>query len=186
MALATGSELGHGPDHPTAPQPALRPMVEAFLAEFPFLEWYPDYVWFLRTYAGAGTSDPDPGDPKFVFLSLSGWSANVQFIDRDFDVVDARGFYGFCELHYRYRPYDLEVARNSPTAFSGCVVSEFTFDATGRRQRGVYVESCVDGLRVLGSGECVWYCSSFTAWLERLIAARGRIPPLDWVRQFSL
>jgi hypothetical protein len=59
------------------------------------------------------------------------------------------------------------------------VLSEFCFDATGRRERGVYVESTVDGLQQLGSGECIWYCPTFTDWLEQLVALRGKIPTMS-------
>lgn len=180
-----GTELGYGPEHPLLPRPEIGVMIEPFLAEYPFLERFTDYVRFLKAYAGAsagGALVDGPGvcDRDYVFLSVYGLcEANDRFLERhEFKVVDDRGFYGFCELHYRYRPH-----KDGQRITDGVFAAEFCLDATGRRKEGVYVECMLDGSREMGTGECFWFCNSFTQWLEQLVDHQGRMPTREWAQR---
>src|SRR4051812_46044610 len=71
--------LGHGPEHPTDPRPELGAAIDRFLAAYPFLGRYPDYIRFLKTFAGASTAGAlkeGPGicDADYVFISIHGLS----------------------------------------------------------------------------------------------------------------
>jgi hypothetical protein len=47
------AEVGHGPSHPTHPNPALAPLISSFLEQYPLLRKDRGYVEFLDIYAGA-------------------------------------------------------------------------------------------------------------------------------------
>lgn len=182
---APGAELGHGPNHPYDPRPDIHSAIEDFISEYPFLERFRDYMYFLRTFAGAaagGALMDGPGvcNPNYTFVSLYGLcDENDRFLDRHaFKVVDDRGFFGFCELHYRYRPY-VEHRRVTDGVFA----AEFCLDATGRRKEGVYVECMLDGSGEFGTGDCIWFCDSFTQWFEQLVNHQSRIPTLEWAQR---
>lgn len=52
LTAAGRGELGHGPDHPTAPEVDLVAHTDDLLARVPHLRSDPEYTYFLRRYSG--------------------------------------------------------------------------------------------------------------------------------------
>ncbi len=117
--------------------------IERFIAEYPFLEQYQDYTHFLRSFGGAsagGALMDGPGicEEDYFYVSIYGLGdANPRFLDRaEFDVVDRRGFFGFAEVHYRYKP-----DREGQSALDGVLAAEFCLSVPDGREEGVYVRA---------------------------------------------
>jgi len=180
-----GAILGHGPLHPTDPRPEAGAGIEWLSGRCGFLRGHADYMKFLMAFSGgaaAGARVDGPGicDDDYLYVSLYGvGDANEHFLElADSEIVDERGLFGFCEVHYRYRPHE-----DGRDIFQGVLAAEFCLDATGSRVPGIYVECLLDGSGELGTAEPVRFCDSFTRWFEQLIDHRGRIPTMDWVRE---
>ncbi len=93
-----GADVGRGPYHPTAAQPACADEITRFLRTFPFLSNYPDYVRFLQHYAGATLEHflLEQNTHHTVFLlgfAPESWHIYDEMTDAD--LIDANGFYIF-------------------------------------------------------------------------------------------
>jgi hypothetical protein len=159
--------VGHGPDHPEAPNAVARPAVEAFVRQFPALGQAPDYLHFLRHYGGAILEVPDAASPRWsVWLpgfkeagpGLAPWK-------EDGFGPDPGGFLLFAHMLNQATRTEIE----------------FGFLLTGQQCPGVYrTLSTADdwqGLPPTSESAALlrerlgrnWYCGSFHEWLARLV-----------------
>lgn len=138
---------------------ALQSDVTALLGKYPFLEQDPGYVTFLRCYGGAVLVRTDA-----LVLSLYGFSHEVgmHIVEGPGDPMHA-GCLVFCDmvvpLSVRERVDDtLKV----PTVAVG-----FGIEGSRRRDPGIY--------RFIQSDNGSLFCSTFLAWLDRLIQTDGQV-----------
>lgn len=147
--------LGCGPEHPSAPEPALATDVAKLLAQYPFLRRDPGYVAFLERYAGAVLWR----DQDLLSLGLFGFhpELSTHLVTGPGEIIE-HGFFTFC---------DMVVPRDPDAPFGDSIGLGFGFDATQERRWGVY--------RLWGGGKADWYCDTFLEWLEQFIAKGGRL-----------
>src|SRR5262245_30577137 len=81
--------VGLGPCHPNNPKRELESEVEEYICSRPYLQAYPDYLSFLRSYGGAGIYYPDSAE-DYVLLTVFGFG---DFSDAFSDPLDPEGFY---------------------------------------------------------------------------------------------
>jgi hypothetical protein len=148
-----GAFLDRGPDHPRAPDAARLQEVEAYFQLYPFLLADGGYAAFVRRYLWAGTEGDNVGIHIFAPVS-------EVYDPYGGEPVDEDGFFVFATSEYRLvdRAGDFGLA--------------FGFDASGRRNQGVY-RSARLGLREIAPWS--WYCPSFAEWLGWAIEQRGQL-----------
>ena len=163
------AKVGHGPRHPTRPEPALGPVIEQFLEHYPIIRRDQGYVAFLECYAGASIADEEAD--RFVdIFGFSSVSTDIQAIDGP--LLDDEGFVTFCTAVFHPEP-----ALGAETSHDPLAIWEldFAFDLTGDRRPGVYRALSHPGR----SEPYSWFTATFPEWLELLI--RGRGSPLAWL-----
>jgi hypothetical protein len=152
LALGQGY-AGRGPDHPEAPNPDLRPLVESFFAQHRALLRDPTYVEFLRTYAGATVTVSDPEGDEVWFAFLMGLCSDggeiVPFTEEGYG-ADEEGFLCVAKLYHQRRRVELD----------------FAYAVTGVLQPGLHRIVNRDGRESRG-----WYCHSFAEWLAHFVQA---------------
>lgn len=144
------ARVGQGYEHPTAPNLDLQAETDAFLDAHPFLNAFPNYVQFLKCYAGAAFHAPDGS----IFIDIFGFidTVTLTVTDEESPIIDAEGYYTFCT--------------GLVTTKSGLETKEdyfaFGFDATGNRKQGIYEYV------TRKDGESYYFlCNrSFLSWLE--------------------
>jgi hypothetical protein len=146
-------ELGHGPRHPAAPDPALAPEIDAFLDRYPVLRRDPGYVAFLERYSGLYLSR----DEDALALSIFGFDTDValHIVEGEGDLLIA-DFLPFAHAVVPLRagsfnPHDPGVA--------------YAFDIGGSLPAGVY--------RNVKDHEFELCAPSFLDWLEQLDRLEG-------------
>lgn len=145
-----GAFIGQGSYHSSYPNQALLGEIDDFLQRFPFLRDDQGYIDFLSLYAGAGISQ----EPTLMVDICGFTTEGIHIVKDDGEPLDKQGFFTFC---LTYLDNEREI--------------DFSFDATGHRERGVY-RAIADSR---GTGDYAWFCPSFLIWLERLIQHQGRL-----------
>lgn len=160
FASLPGASVGHGPEHPIAPNRALGAEVSAFLVAHPLLLQDQGYVDFLQQYAGASIErHEDVG----VFILGFDTASAVHLVAEDGAPADANGFLTFC----------MAVA-NVPT--TGTWGHSFAFDITGARRCGIYRSIPDSYRRFQAHGHQLlyqWDSEDFLQWLSSLIDHDG-------------
>jgi hypothetical protein len=142
--------------------------VREYVAEYPLLNNYPDYLLFLADYGGGGIYPNEPSlSTSYSCCTVFGFG---EFQDRFVADVDAEGFFGFTWLEFRYRePMDL-----SELYVDGMFSCDCTMDVSGNRPIGIYGPNHSIAKAVSASSyELRW--GSFTHWLDELVQNNGRI-----------
>jgi hypothetical protein len=148
-------KLGNGPRHPVSPDSFLAPELAEYLSKHPFLRDYPDYVHFLKRYAGASLNSPDTAHPT-AFLIIFGIGKYYEegLVDQQ------QSFYCFCDAGI-----------NGPTGLIS--ETEFLFDTSGTKEKAVYSRQV--GLKHSIDGPVVRAYPGFLEWLAFVIANKGFI-----------
>ncbi|MGB0389322.1 MAG: hypothetical protein ACPGWR_31250 [Ardenticatenaceae bacterium] len=104
----------------------LEAQTHAFLEAHPFLNAFPNYVQFLKCYAGAAFYAPDGS----IFIDIFGFvdTVTLTVTDEESPIIDQEGYYTFCTGSVTTK-WGLE-EREDYFAFS--------LDATGNRKQGIY------------------------------------------------
>ncbi len=167
FALIPNAVVGHGPTHPTKPNPDLRGPIQDFLSRF--LTRDVDYVRFLEMYAGAGIYSQGSDDLDNLFLCIFGFDDEVTEVleDGETPIIDENGFFCFCESYERFRPKQPGQSSNEGLAYFG-----FAFDTTGTRTPGVYACSTTTSRESFSAYN--FDSGSFLEWLAKLVAQGGK------------
>lgn len=157
-----GSTVGHGPRHPSEPDPRPGVRIVRFLDEYPALRHDKSYVEFLEKYAGASIENEDFSQ----IVDILGFTeASTDIEEMDGPIVDRNGFLMIAEAIYHLR----ENGRNV-----GTLEHAFAYDVTDQRPSGIY-HSLVSEQNPLPEFRVAF--SSFDAWLEDLVAREGWLEP---------
>jgi hypothetical protein len=165
-ALGKDSWVGRGPQHPTDPNLNLAALTQQWLDVHPFLFKDPEYVLFLQCYSGAEIDQAGNGF-GIAIAGFSGFGGNLHELgpgkfDASRPCLTEDGFYPFATC----------CGTKVLGDFKTFVAIEFSFDATGNRQWGVYRSM---SRRHGAETKEHMYCGTFLEWLERAIELRGRV-----------
>lgn len=154
-----GAEVGCGYQHPTSPNPDLKVMTEDFIDQYPYLQQDPDYITFLRRYAGLVLTHKD--DLEWYGLVYGFHFDWMPFVDLDeaHRFPDFDGFFIFCET---------SIIRSAVSAHG----AHYAFDSTGNLKPGVYKRvrwEDVDPSEITYE----WHCESFLEWLNDFVEKEG-------------
>jgi hypothetical protein len=159
FAALPGAEVGHGPRHPTHPDPALEDRVAKLFAEVPALTRDQGFVDFMWRYAGASYSDPTR---TWVF-EIFGFSDVASSYD-EFEeaLVEDDGSFMFAQA-----------MEENPDDFLDLYTVAFAFNVDPEREWAVYR---ADRQRDREDKPFVRYLGSFAELLAEVIAKGGRYP----------
>jgi len=157
-----GSSVGHGPRHPTEPDPGADQRIESFLETYPALRRDAGYIEFLEKYAGASIENDDLSQIVDI-LGFSDASTDIEELDGP--IVDSEGFLMIAEAVYHMR---------NGKRTTGTLQHAFAFDVTGDRAEGVY-HSLVSAQHLAPAFTLAF--ESFEAWLTDLVGREGWLDP---------
>lgn len=152
-----GAEVGHGYLHSTSPNLDLKDITEDFIAHHPYLHQDPDYIAFLRRYAGTSLDREDMQWHVLVYGFHFDWMPFI-FLDEAHEFPSRDGYFIFCET---------TIIRSDVKNALG---AHYAFDSTGKLKPGVYQRvqwRHADELRY------EWYCGSFVEWFDDLVKQEG-------------
>jgi hypothetical protein len=158
-----GAAVGHGPRHPTSPNPAVADDLTWFFDEqYPGLKADPGYVEFMWRYAGLSRKDEDYHH-LFYLYGFGPATADILH-DLDEDLADEEGMFTIAEC-----TVDGDIPERPLDSYS----MDFGFDLTGSRRPGVYrLESTMQVPRTAW----VWHTTDFTTFLSEAVARGGVWP----------
>jgi hypothetical protein len=149
--------LDIGPTYPSSHSLKLQLSLDKLLKLYPFLVDMPDYIEFLKLYAGLSYTQK-----KYrISVDLFGISRTVStsLIDGEGDAISDDGILTFCSM--ALIPKELDVN------FKNIKAVGFGFEATGKRKFGIY--------RKVDSESYEYYCETFTSWLNLFVKKGGYV-----------